>query len=268
MALPPEPAGLVKWYNYGLQNRCRGFDSLTPRTVRHFCPWYMGMSTIFTFRLVLWLSTWSFIVLSTVFAAEVVRKAFSVVQAYGFWLAGIGALAVMGVSYVAADFISGVVHWIGDQFGDEKTPFFGPHFVFPFRHHHVDPLAITRHSFTEVNGLNCLASLIVMIPVFVFFRTSEQPVWWFLGLGFLTFLAAIFLTNQIHKWAHMPTAPRFVRFLQRHRLILSPEHHNRHHTAPFDTFYCITVGWLNPLIERFDVFARIEKLIAHKHLQR
>ncbi len=49
-------------------------------------------------------------------------------------------------------------------------------------------------------------------------------------------------TNQFHKWAHSDDPPRAVRALQRWRLILSPARHDAHHTAPFDTFFCITTG--------------------------
>ena len=45
-------------------------------------------------------------------------------------------------------------------------------------------------------------------------------------------------------------------------LILSPEHHKTHHTAPFETYYCITHGMLNPLLARARFFRRAEKLVA------
>jgi hypothetical protein len=47
--------------------------------------------------------------------------------------------------------------------------------------------------------------------------------------------------------------------LQRSGLILGPEHHQRHHTAPFNTYYCITSGWLNPLLARSRFFERIHE---------
>jgi ubiquitin-conjugating enzyme E2 variant len=53
-----------------------------------------------------------------------------------------------------------------------------------------------------------------------------------------------------------------VRALQRARLILSPEHHAIHHAAPQDKYYCITVGWMNPVLERLRFFAFCEWTIA------
>ena len=76
----------------------------------------------------------------------------------------------------------------------------------------------------------------------------------FLLGGTLAFCLAIFATNQFHKWAHMDNPPRLVPFLRRVSLILTPEHHDIHHSAPFDRNYCITVGWWNPLIHRMKLF--------------
>jgi hypothetical protein len=65
-------------------------------------------------------------------------------------------------------------------------------------------------------------------------------------------------TNQFHKWAHQDSPSAFARWLQRKRLVLEPQHHKRHHTQPFDMNYCITNGWLNPLLNRLKFFRRLE----------
>ena len=67
------------------------------------------------------------------------------------------------------------------------------------------------------------------------------------------------MTNQIHKWAHMDDRPRIVTWLQRLHLILPPEHHQIHHTPPFNTYYCITCGWLNPILARLGFFEAIKE---------
>ena len=73
----------------------------------------------------------------------------------------------------------------------------------------------------------------------------------------------MFGTNQFHKWAHQTHPPRFVAWLQEKRLVLSSSHHAIHHTYPHDRYYCITVGWLNPWLERIRFFPRLERLITH-----
>src|SRR5690606_8054390 len=65
------------------------------------------------------------------------------------------------------------------------------------------------------------------------------------------FVLGVLMTNQIHKWAHAPhRAPAAVRFLQRAGIILPPGHHLRHHRNAHDRAFCITTGWLNPVMDR------------------
>ena len=160
-----------------------------------------------------------------------------------------------------ADLVSGLVHWGGDTLFTVEAPFLGKHFIQPFREHHVDPKAITRHDFVETNGNNCLVS----VPVLSFVTPTmpEET-----GFGFYLCTVVVFTiwfvfgTNQFHKWAHADNPPRFARLLQRWGVILVPTHHDIHHAAPHDKHYCITVGWLNPLLARLRFFRRLEWVIA------
>jgi ubiquitin-conjugating enzyme E2 variant len=83
----------------------------------------------------------------------------------------------------------------------------------------------------------------------------------FLALGFNLFSIAIVATNLFHKWAHAEKTNRLIYFLQKGRLLLTPHHHDLHHTEPFDSNYCITNGWLNPLLERMRFFRRVESTL-------
>ena len=168
-------------------------------------------------------------------------------------------------SFLAADFASGFVHWMADTYGSPQTPVVGPKLVTPFREHHTDPLAITRHDFFEANGDNCLTTLFVLVPAYVWLPSIEAA--WATGLSlFVVLLAlAVLLTSIAHGWAHTPEPPRLVRALQRAGLILSREHHDKHHRGDHSTHYCITTGWLNPLLDRtrfFRVFVRLLAVIG------
>ena len=178
----------------------------------------------------------------------------------GFW-----TLTAAGfIGYLSADFISGLVHWAGDTIGDENTPVFGPSFVTPFRYHHVDPKEMTRHDFIETNGNNCI--VVAPVLVLLLLATPHTMGWLFFACSVLAFTSwFVFCTNQFHKWAHEDHPPGVVRALQRAGLILSPEHHAEHHASPQDKSYCITVGWMNPILNRTGFFRICEAIVSRVH---
>lgn len=165
------------------------------------------------------------------------------------------------LSYIGADFMSGLVHFLCDNFGSPETPYLGPSFIKSFRDHHTDPKGITRHDFIEVNGSNCIISLPVIMICYYTFPHSES-LWWLAFSLFIMFLVLfVFLTNQFHKWAHQDNPPELIKKLQSINLILSVEHHSVHHTSPHDKYYCITCGWLNPVLTKIGFFEITEKVL-------
>ena len=173
-----------------------------------------------------------------------------------WWL----ALAAAMTGFLAADFISGFVHWMCDTWGRLDMPVVGKALLRPFREHHVNPKAITEHDFIETNGLNCWISTPgILLIAFV----SPIGPWSFFGLATMMFtLLFVLLTNQAHKWAHMDTPPGYIAFLQRMGLLLPPGHHSVHHTQPFNRYYCITVGWLNRPLQYVQFFQTLERIIT------
>ena len=173
------------------------------------------------------------------------------------WLAPI----LLVLAYLAADFLSGFVHFLADNFGSYDTLILGPNFIQPFREHHVDPKGIVGHDFVDANGNNSLATLPFMLFVWI---TVPLETWYYgylFGTFFLFVCLAAFLTNQFHKWAHMDDPPTLVGWLQARGVILSQEHHDIHHESPYDTYYCITAGFWNPLLDRIRFYERTERLI-------
>jgi plasmanylethanolamine desaturase len=149
------------------------------------------------------------------------------------------ALCALG-GWLAADLLSGLAHWAFDSFGSVKTPLLGAAFIRPFREHHVDPSAMTRHDFVETNGSSCLACAPLLLAALF-----ASPAW----QAFLVCLCiGILVTNQCHKWAHMEHRPKVVFLLQRFRLVLKPEEHRLHHQPPYRSHYCTASGWLNPVL--------------------
>jgi hypothetical protein len=175
--------------------------------------------------------------------------------------AWISLVATGLTAYVASDMLSGMVHWAGDTIGNERVPFLGPNFIRPFREHHFDQKGITQHDFIETNGNNCILMLGPL--AFAFLLLPRRETFGFFASIFVGFMALFAVaTNQFHKWAHADDPPAIARVLQRWSLILSPRHHDIHHAAPHDKHYCITVGWLNPILNRARFFRLAEALIA------
>jgi hypothetical protein len=176
-----------------------------------------------------------FLVAQVVFVALALYLAVRVVEGadrhqLGWWLP---VAAIVGL--LVADFVSGFVHFLADNFCEADTPIIGKTFVRPFREHHSDPLAITTHGFVEANGGNTIVALPVIAPVALLMPVEDNP--------FATAIGALTLA------------------IQRTGLILANQHHDVHHTSPFDTYYCITVGFWNPLLERLDLWVRLERWI-------
>jgi len=154
-------------------------------------------------------------------------------------------LTAVLLGYLAADLVSGMVHWAADTWGSTDLPILGPAVLGPFREHHRDPLAITRHDFVETNGNNCLISLPVLGIALRLVPDADRSGSLFLSSFLGALVLWVLLTNQFHKWAHLPAPHPVIAFLQRWHLILPPAHHQLHHTRPFNSHYCITTGWLN-----------------------
>jgi hypothetical protein len=153
--------------------------------------------------------------------------------------------AAAPLGWLASDLLSGLLHWACDRFGSPSTPVVGQAFIRPFRAHHVDPEAMTRHDFVETHGASCFAAL----PLLVAACAAPAAGWAWIGAQALLLAIALgaLATNQCHKWAHLEegATPRVVRWAQRRGLVLPREHHHRHHTPPFDSHYCMSCGWLN-----------------------
>ena len=166
-------------------------------------------------------------------------------------------LVIVGLAgYLAADLASGLIHWFCDRFFEEHTRVIGPVLIRPFREHHRDPLAMTRHGFLELTGNSCLG----LAPVLALAWRWAGGAW--LDALVLAFAGGVILTNVLHKWAHAATAPAVVRWLQRRRLVLAPAAHALHHRAGYTGGYCVTSGWMNPLTDRLRLFVGLDLVVA------
>jgi ubiquitin-conjugating enzyme E2 variant len=163
---------------------------------------------------------------------------------------------------LAADLLTGLVHWACDTWGDDHTPWIGASVIRSFREHHRTPLAMLDHDWIEVNGqpaaAACLAfAAMAMAPIAGWLEASPGGYAGLVSLGIVGALA-----NQLHQWSHAPSPAPLVRALQRQGWILSPGRHARHHRAPHLSDYCISSGWLNRPLDALGFWRALERVVT------
>jgi hypothetical protein len=206
-------------------------------------------------RILDWTALVGFIALWTTATLGAFRQ-FSLDGSFG-WACGWSFFAAL-CAYLLADLLAGLTHWIADRLFEPSTPWIGPLLIVPFREHHADPGAIARHDLATVLGNSALttlplaASLLLLPPSTTAARLA-------LTVFAHTLVLALFLTNLFHRWAHSPRRARAVRWLQSAGLVLTPSHHALHHRGDHDSAYCVTTGWLNPILDRLGFFPRLER---------
>ena len=163
-------------------------------------------------------------------------------------------LAQFVLCVAVADFISGLVHWAEDCYGQPEWPIIGASIIAPNLLHHSKPrafLANTWYRSADVQLLVALWSALVLVVV-----------------GWLTWRVVLVLSlvvnaNELHKWAHRTKTEngRLITFLQEHQVIMSRAAHGRHHGGQRDSHYCSITAWMNPLLDGLHVWRGLEATI-------
>jgi len=195
-----------------------------------------------------------FVVLWAIFLSLTLVNLWTNLSFDNIWTALSGCI----LSMILADLFSGLVHWGADTWGTLDSRFVGGSFIRSFREHHVDPFRITHHDFVEANGDNCMLTF-GLFGFLSFYPINKENSFELFLFCFLSGLCLwLSVTNQIHKWAHTPKPPKMVTLLQEFGIFLSRKNHQIHHHNPFDRYYCITNGWLNPLLGSIAFWKRME----------
>ena len=185
--------------------------------------------------------------------------------AFAFESSGDMLVLLAGVvcGYFTADLISGVAHWMGDRLGHETTPIIGAIFIAPFREHHDDPQEMVSHGLLELVGNTAVFALPSLAAAYYLLEFEPGSGWaLFSGGLILSAMMGVVATNIFHRWAHMERPPYIGRILQGAGLVLTREHHARHHAGSFDRAYCITTGWMDRPLDRLRVWEQIECLLG------
>lgn len=154
------------------------------------------------------------------------------------------------LGWLIADFLSGFVHWLEDRILWVGMPLISKSVVEPNRLHHVDPEAFLSQSLLARNSTTWAA----VAAVALLWLGLAGFSWIFFGalLGGLA-------VSEVHVRAHrrVPRASLY-RALTDIGIIQSTTHHWGHHAGAMDSRYCVLTDWLNPLLDRARLWARLE----------
>jgi hypothetical protein len=161
-----------------------------------------------------------------------------------------------------ADFVSGTVHWAEDAYARSDTPIVGRWIGVANIEHHAKPRAFTKRTWLSSSWDLALAAVGV-VTVAAWYHMLDWRVW--------LFAIVVANANQIHKWAHQSAHENgpIVTFLQKLRILQTQRHHARHHGGNKDSYYCSVTNFLNPILEEFNFWKTVEKVLARTlHLHR
>ena len=153
-------------------------------------------------------------------------------------------------AWLAADLVTGLVHWWEDRYGDPAWPVVGRHIVAPNIRHHSEPRAFLAGNYWSRNWTTIVPAALVAAACL-----AAGQRWWALVAAFST------QANEIHGWAHQRCS-RPVRGLQLLGVLSSQEGHARHHRAPFAIDFCVMTDITNPILSAVGFWRSLEALVG------
>ncbi len=156
--------------------------------------------------------------------------------------------------WCAADFITGVIHWWEDTYGNPNWKIIGKYVVEPNLVHHKQPHKLLEGSYWNRINTSFYAAAII-----------GGGLWSVDLLSWRIIALLLFCTqgNQVHAMSHRPdkTTNNFIRFLQKTGLFQSKKMHRWHHKAPYETNFCVMSDFCNPILNKMDFWGKLELLI-------
>lgn len=164
----------------------------------------------------------------------------------------LGTLQMFGC-LLAADFISGVVHWVEDTYARPGIhPLLDEWIVEPNIWHHQSPASIISGTYWESTRVS------------VILAAGAALLFWLCGVRAWEAYFIVALTSQanyVHKLSHKRQKQPVVRALQALGLMQSVWHHAQHHRPPYAIRYCVMTNYLNPVLESLNFWRRLESAI-------
>ena len=154
-----------------------------------------------------------------------------------------------------ADFLSGIIHWMEDSYGDSDWPVVGLYLTRPNILHHYDP----RHFVKNNTWFGRAKALAIISLVIIAVAASCKLLSWQLIFTLLIGANA----NESHKSAHCSPHENgpVIAFFQKLGVMQSPAHHAKHHQGTRDTHYCVITNYLNPILESINFWRNVERVL-------
>ena len=174
-----------------------------------------------------------------------------------------GCLLAFGAATFAADLTSGLLHWAFDTWFSTTRGAFR-RMVSIVREHHVKPDEIFTFRFATDSGiLSWFGGSGAFVLLLASLAAGDHPVLVVaLCLAAVIYSADVSLMFEYHKWGHRRRRGPIPRLAQRCGLLLSPDHHLRHHRGAHDSHYCLINGMADRTLGAWGLFRGLERVIS------
>jgi len=153
--------------------------------------------------------------------------------------------------WLGADFVTGLVHWWQDAYGNPTWPILGKHVIQPnLKHHHQPRAMLTISYWTRV--WTSVTTAVILLGLL-----------WFCGIHswqLFMFFAFASQGNEIHAMGHRTDKEngKIVMWFQKIGIIQRRRTHGWHHKAPYETNFLVMTEFLNPLFNKIKFWKKLE----------
>lgn len=174
-----------------------------------------------------------------------------------------GWISIFAMGIFVADVVSGVLHWTFDTWFDVHSEALR-RMVISVRRHHLYPKEVLLMHFWEDAGvLSWFGALLVVPPLVANLLLRAAPStlrFCITGASVVASLLVAFML-EFHKLGHRYARSRLLVAAQRLGLLLSPDHHGKHHRGNHDRNYCLINGIADRTLGAIGLFRWLERAV-------
>jgi ubiquitin-conjugating enzyme E2 variant len=159
------------------------------------------------------------------------------------------------LAILLADFMTGIVHWWEDAYGNPNWSILGKSLIEPNLRHHKYPREFIKGSYwSRINTSMYLGLLLLgLCCLFSIFNIYS-----------FICIAIAAHGNEIHRLSHQTDKEngRLIVLLQKTGIMQSRRHHGLHHNSPFECNYCVMTNFVNPVLQSINFWHYTEQFLA------